>query len=68
LNIAKAFHKPHRSAQVSRPPATFEAARNGVVLVVHTLREISENEELIRIMSARHTTSQERKAYEEGEY
>jgi uncharacterized DUF497 family protein len=45
---------------------TIGAALPGVVLVAH--REISEGEELVRIISARYATSQERKAYEEGEY
>lgn len=47
---------------------TIGAALNGVVLVAHTLREISEGEELVRIISARHATSSERRAYEEGDY
>lgn len=47
---------------------TIGSALNGVVLVAHTLREVSINHDLIRIISARHATSPERKAYEEGEY
>ena len=47
---------------------TIGAALNGVVLVAHTLREVSEGEELVRVISARYATSSERKAYEEGEY
>jgi len=47
---------------------TIGAALNGVVLVAHTMREVSGGDELVRIISARHATSSERKAYEEGEY
>jgi len=47
---------------------TIGTALNGVVLVAHTLCEISEGDELVRIISARHATSSERTAYEEGEY
>jgi uncharacterized DUF497 family protein len=47
---------------------TVGAALPGVVLVAHTLRDISEGEELVRIISARYATSHERKTYEEGEY
>jgi uncharacterized DUF497 family protein len=46
---------------------TLGAALNGVLLVVHTLIEISEEDELVRIVSARYATSSERKAYEEGD-
>ena len=47
---------------------TIGAALNGVVLVAHTLLEVSGSDELVRIISARYATSAERKAYEEGEY
>jgi uncharacterized protein len=46
---------------------TIGAALNCVVLVAHTLCEIPEGDELIRIISARYATSTERTAYEEGE-
>jgi uncharacterized DUF497 family protein len=45
---------------------TIGAALNGVVLVAHTLREISGGDDLVRIISARHATTSERKAYEEA--
>jgi len=47
---------------------TIGMALNGVVLVAHTLHEISGGDELVRIISARYATSAERRAYEEGEY
>ena len=47
---------------------TVGVSSDGVLLVAHTLVELSEDDELIRIISARHATSSERKAYEEGEY
>lgn len=47
---------------------TIGAVPGGVVFVAHTLHEISEGEELIRIISARYATPSERKAYEEDSY
>jgi uncharacterized protein len=47
---------------------TIGTALNGVVVVVHTIREILEGEDIIRIISARYATSPERKAYEEGDF
>jgi uncharacterized protein len=47
---------------------TIGAALNGVVLVAHTLPEVSGGDEAVRIIPARYATSLERKAYEEGEY
>jgi uncharacterized protein len=44
---------------------TIGAALNGIVLVAHTILEISGGEELVRLISARYATSLERKAYEE---
>jgi uncharacterized protein len=47
---------------------TVGAAANGVILVAHTLHELSESDELVRIISARYATLRERKEYEEGDY
>ena len=47
---------------------TVGAALNGIVVVAHTLRVISRNDDLVRIISARYATSSERREYEEGEY
>lgn len=47
---------------------TVGAAVNGVMLVAHTLHELSGSDELVRIISARYATSRERKAYEEDDY
>ena len=47
---------------------TMGATLHGVVLVVHTLIEVAGHDEIVRIISARHATSAERKAYEEGDY
>lgn len=44
------------------------AALNGILFVVHTIKERSGGVELVRIISARYATSAERKAYEEGNY
>jgi uncharacterized DUF497 family protein len=44
------------------------AALNGILFVVHTIKELSDGDELVRIISARYATSTERKAYEEGTY
>lgn len=44
------------------------AALNGILFVVHTTKELSGGDELVRIISARYATSAERKAYEEGVY
>lgn len=41
---------------------------NGVVLVAHTLHDISGGDELVRIISARRATSSERRVYKEGEF
>jgi uncharacterized DUF497 family protein len=43
---------------------TIGAALNGILFVVHTIREESGSDELVRIISARYATSTERKAYE----
>ena len=59
---------PDRVADGEWRYRTIGAALNGVLLVAHTLREVSEGEELVRVISARYATSSERKAYEEGEY
>jgi uncharacterized DUF497 family protein len=59
---------PDRVADGEQRYRTIGAALDGVVLVAHTLREVSGGDELIRIISARYATSSERKAYEEGEY
>jgi uncharacterized DUF497 family protein len=59
---------PDRLTDGERRYRTIGAALNGVVLVAHTLREISGGGELIRVISARYATSSERTAYEEGEY
>ncbi len=59
---------PDDAVDGERRYRTIGAALNGVVLVAHTLREISRNDDLVRIISARYATSSERKAYEEGEY
>src|ERR1035438_5059558 len=59
---------PDRVADGEQRYRTIGAALNGVVLVAHTLHEVSGNEELVRIISARFATSSERRAYEEGEY
>ena len=59
---------PDRVVGEERRYRTIGAALNGVVLVAHTLREVSRNDDLIRIISARFATASERKAYEEGEY
>lgn len=47
---------------------TVGMAPSGVVLVAHTLREVSGGDELVRIISARYATSMERRAYEEGDF
>jgi uncharacterized DUF497 family protein len=44
------------------------AAPNGILFVVHTIKELSGGDELYWIISARYATSAERKAYEEGSY
>ena len=59
---------PDHAVDGERRYRTIGAALNGVVLVAHTLREVSRNDDLVRIISARYATSSERKAYEEGEY
>ena len=59
---------PDHVAEGERRYRTIGAALNGVVLVAHTLREVSRNDDLIRIIPARYATVSERKAYEEGEY
>ncbi len=38
-----------------------------LLLVAHTWQEVGDDEELIRIISARRATKQERKIYEQGE-
>ena len=60
------FTIPDRVTDGERRYRTIGAALNGVVLVAHTVREVSANDELVRIISARYATSSERKAYEEG--
>jgi uncharacterized DUF497 family protein len=47
---------------------TIGADLNGIVFVVHTIQELLDGDELLRIISARYATSAERKAYEEGKY
>jgi len=47
---------------------TIGAAPNGILFVVHTIKELSDGDELYWIISARYATSAERKAYEEGSY
>lgn len=47
---------------------TIGAALNGVLLVAHTIREVSGDDDWIRVISARYATSAERRAYEEGEF
>ena len=59
---------PDRVAGDERRYRTTGAALNGVVLLVHTLREVSRNHDLIRIIPARYATASEWKAYEEGEF
>lgn len=46
---------------------TLGQAENGALLVVvHTYRDISENEALVRLISARAATLREQRQYEEG--
>ena len=59
---------PDHVADGERRYRTIGSALNGVVLVAHTLREVSQNDELVRVISARYARSSERKAYEEGNY
>jgi hypothetical protein len=47
---------------------TIGAALSGIVLVAHTILETSENDEIVRIISARRATPSERTAYEEGNF
>jgi uncharacterized DUF497 family protein len=44
---------------------TIGAALNGIVFVVHTIRELLDGDELLWIISARYATRAERKAYYE---
>jgi len=59
---------PDRVTDGERRYRTVSAVLSGVIVVAHTLRELSESADLVRIISARYATSSERKAYEEGEY
>ena len=59
---------PDRGVDGEERYRTVGSARNGVVLVAHTLRQVSGSDQLVRIISARYATSLERKAYEEGEF
>lgn len=59
---------PDRIVDGERRYRTIGAVRAGVVLVAHTLHEVLRGDEMIRIISARHATSTERRAYEEGDY
>jgi len=52
---------PDRVAGDERRYRSIGAALNGVVLLVHTLREVSRNDDLIRIIPARYGTQQHRK-------
>ena len=49
-------------------PFRNRSAPNGILFVVHTIKELSGGDELYWIISARYATSAERKAYEEGSY
>jgi uncharacterized protein len=44
---------------------TIGATPVGIVLVAHTIREVSDEDEIIRIISARGATPSERRRYEE---
>ena len=59
---------PDRVVDGEQRYRTIGSALNGVLLVARTIREVSTNNDLIRIISARYATSHERKAYEQGEY
>lgn len=72
-DVADVFHDPlsltipDRVTDGEQRYRTIGEGANGVVLVAHTLIEVSANDDLVRIISARCATSKERKAYEEGE-
>jgi uncharacterized DUF497 family protein len=59
---------PDRVVEGEQRYQTVGEALDGLLLVAHTVHELSETDDLIRIISARHATSSERKAYEEGQY
>jgi uncharacterized DUF497 family protein len=59
---------PDRVTDGEQRYRTVGTAASGVVLVAHTLREVSGGDELVRIISARFATLRERKEYEEGDY
>ena len=61
LPVSIRFQTKNASAQIG-------AALNGILFVVHTIKELSGGDELYWIISARYATSAERKAYEEDSY
>jgi uncharacterized DUF497 family protein len=59
---------PDRVVDGEQRYRTIGVAMQTVILVAHTLREISPTDDLVRIISARYATPSERNAYEEGEF